>query len=99
LSIPTYKFGVNTFFCLFSFGLASDAGGGNNPSLRRTLRRCDHARMPNKQHEEFAKLCEEVLVPQIEEVVRRRVKNLQETLEILARGVHEVHERLDEQER
>ena len=43
----------------------------------------------------FQNLCEQVLIPQIDEVVRRRTRSIQKTLDILARALAHIERKID----
>ncbi len=43
----------------------------------------------------FETLCEQVLIPQIDNLVRRRVRPVQKTLDILARAMAHIERKID----
>jgi hypothetical protein len=46
----------------------------------------------------FETLCEQVLVPQIDDVVRRRMKPLRQMLDIMARALAHIERKIDRME-
>lgn len=46
----------------------------------------------------FATLCENVLIPQIDDVVRKRVKPLRQMVDILARALAHIERKIDRME-
>lgn len=49
--------------------------------------------------DEFGRLCDQVLVPKFDTVFLERLRSLREMIEMVARGLADLHDRLDERDR
>lgn len=56
----------------------------------------DNDFMNEMSQDEFVRLCDEILIPRIEAVIQERLRPLREMVEMLARGLADIHDRFDE---
>lgn len=48
---------------------------------------------------DFETICDEILVPRLERVLQRHLREVQALIEVSARGLNSLHDRIDELER